>query len=528
MLRRRTCARRLHGRPGLRASGDRPCRQHIPTAARRDVRRRTVVRRTGGRSTAIRRSNELVAAALVDNTDLRIAVARIEEAERDLREVDAALFPEVDLRRHRTRSRVEHAVAPPPSGVPLRCATTCALPCRPRSRSISGAACAARPRRRARKRSARATRKDVVTLTLAGCTAQTYFSAALARRADRGDARDTAHARRFSYTIVQPARRGRARLRPRVAPGPGRARRCIGAAARSCAPARARRAPARHADRQARPEDRPGDLDALPRPAACRRRACPRCCSSADPTSAGRAGPGRGQRADRRGDGGAAPDDFADRRLSAPRALRCRALLRYGSRIWSHRLRTGAADLRRRPAARPQSKGSEALRSRKCSPPTRKSIQTAFREVADALTDTQQTTAAADGSGRARRCGARRAAACESTLRSRVLSPFLDVLDAQRTRQRSRACADHQSAGAAGRKRRSDEGAGRRVVRRTGAGGEVAMEMASSADPSHWSTSHSTDHGSGRRVVRLQPSVKRASGRSCATGGELSSRRRMS
>ena len=57
--------------------------------------------------------NDLVAKALVNNTDIKLAAARIEEADAVMREVGAALFPEVDLGATGTRSRVTEAGAFP-------------------------------------------------------------------------------------------------------------------------------------------------------------------------------------------------------------------------------------------------------------------------------------------------------------------------------------------------------------------------------------------------------------------------------
>ena len=57
--------------------------------------------------------NDLVAKALVNNTDIKLAAARIEEADAVMREVGAALFPEVDLDAKGTRSRVTEAGAFP-------------------------------------------------------------------------------------------------------------------------------------------------------------------------------------------------------------------------------------------------------------------------------------------------------------------------------------------------------------------------------------------------------------------------------
>lgn len=55
----------------------------------------------------------LVEQALRDNTDLQLAVARIEEADGFMREVGAALLPEIDLGGTAARSRVSEATATP-------------------------------------------------------------------------------------------------------------------------------------------------------------------------------------------------------------------------------------------------------------------------------------------------------------------------------------------------------------------------------------------------------------------------------
>jgi len=57
--------------------------------------------------------NDLVAQALDNNTDIKIAVARIEEADAFLREVGAALFPRVDLDAAGSRSRITQRGANP-------------------------------------------------------------------------------------------------------------------------------------------------------------------------------------------------------------------------------------------------------------------------------------------------------------------------------------------------------------------------------------------------------------------------------
>ncbi|MDZ4099297.1 MAG: efflux transporter outer membrane subunit [Methylophilaceae bacterium] len=50
--------------------------------------------------------NDLVTKALANNTDIKLAVARVEEADAYMREVGASLFPQVDLGSSATRSRV--------------------------------------------------------------------------------------------------------------------------------------------------------------------------------------------------------------------------------------------------------------------------------------------------------------------------------------------------------------------------------------------------------------------------------------
>lgn len=66
--------------------------------------------------------NDLVAKAQANNTDIKLAVARVEEADAYLREVGAALFPQIDLNSSAARSRITQLGATPlPSGVnPIR------------------------------------------------------------------------------------------------------------------------------------------------------------------------------------------------------------------------------------------------------------------------------------------------------------------------------------------------------------------------------------------------------------------------
>ncbi len=63
--------------------------------------------------------NALVERALVENTSVQRAAARIEQADGVLREVGAALFPDVGLGAAASRSRISGVGAPVPAGAPL-------------------------------------------------------------------------------------------------------------------------------------------------------------------------------------------------------------------------------------------------------------------------------------------------------------------------------------------------------------------------------------------------------------------------
>ena len=116
--------------------------------------------------------DDLVAAALSDNLDVAAAVARIEEFDADLREANAALFPEIDLGGTAARSRSSGAVAAPQSirvssDLRIALSTSFEIDFWGRLRRLLESARA----------QVLATHyaKDVVTLSLAGLTSQTYF-----------------------------------------------------------------------------------------------------------------------------------------------------------------------------------------------------------------------------------------------------------------------------------------------------------------------------------------------------------------
>jgi multidrug efflux system outer membrane protein len=117
--------------------------------------------------------DEYVATALSDNLDVAFAVARIQEVDAQLREANAALFPEIDLNALGARSRSSGSLTSP---TPIRISndfrialsTAFEIDFWGRLRRLVEAAQA----------QALATHyaKDVVTLSLAGLTAQTYFA----------------------------------------------------------------------------------------------------------------------------------------------------------------------------------------------------------------------------------------------------------------------------------------------------------------------------------------------------------------
>jgi multidrug efflux system outer membrane protein len=119
--------------------------------------------------------NELIAAALERNADIRLAVARIEEADANLREAGAAFLPEIDLNAgaNRSRSSITTAVPIPPGVPPVRTDYRLALST---SYEIDfwGKLRRGVESLRAQALSSRYA-LDVVQLTLVGLTTQAYF-----------------------------------------------------------------------------------------------------------------------------------------------------------------------------------------------------------------------------------------------------------------------------------------------------------------------------------------------------------------
>jgi multidrug efflux system outer membrane protein len=119
--------------------------------------------------------DKLVAVGLENNTDVRIAVARIEEAEALMREASSVLFPEIDLNSAAGRQRASGRTGPLPPGAVIQrnnfllsASTSFELDFWGRLRRAQEAA-------RAQYMATRYGR-DVVALSLAANIAQTYFN----------------------------------------------------------------------------------------------------------------------------------------------------------------------------------------------------------------------------------------------------------------------------------------------------------------------------------------------------------------
>jgi multidrug efflux system outer membrane protein len=145
--------------------------------------------------------NRLVDTALSRSADIRLAVARLEEAEAALRETGAALLPELDLVENSTRSRSSSTTATPlPAGTPLirknhrlTLATSFELDFWGKLRRASESA-------RAQALASRHGR-DVAALTLAASTTRLYF-AVRSSQAQVAAARDTLASRVASLSIA--------------------------------------------------------------------------------------------------------------------------------------------------------------------------------------------------------------------------------------------------------------------------------------------------------------------------------------
>ena len=120
--------------------------------------------------------NELVAAARKTNADIRLAAARVQEAEGVLREARAALWPDVSAGYTYSRSRVSTtSVPPPPAGTAMRPSHSLVLASTSYELDFWGKYARASEAAQANLLASRLS-QDTVALTLAGATAQTYFA----------------------------------------------------------------------------------------------------------------------------------------------------------------------------------------------------------------------------------------------------------------------------------------------------------------------------------------------------------------
>lgn len=144
--------------------------------------------------------NDLVAAAQTNSADIRLAAAQVAEARGVLREVNAGLFPELDLGINDTESRVSTVTATPALNPITRADKRVAVSTsyeldfwgRLRRGTEAGRAAALSTRYG----------RDVVALTQAGTTAQTYF-ALRAADAQIAVTRETIKAREDSLELVK-------------------------------------------------------------------------------------------------------------------------------------------------------------------------------------------------------------------------------------------------------------------------------------------------------------------------------------
>jgi multidrug efflux system outer membrane protein len=120
--------------------------------------------------------NDLVTLTLKNNADLRMALAQIDEAEAILAETGANLVPEIDLDASNTKARTSSLTAQPlPPGTPLLTRSSRITLSTAFELDLWGKLRRATQSARAQVLSSRYAR-DVTALTLAGTTARTYFT----------------------------------------------------------------------------------------------------------------------------------------------------------------------------------------------------------------------------------------------------------------------------------------------------------------------------------------------------------------
>ena len=146
--------------------------------------------------------NELIASAQKSNTDMRLAAARVQEAEAIFREARGALFPDVTGGYSATRTKVSTRTEPPPAATAgLERSQQQLLASTNFEVDFWGKFARANEAAQANLLSLRLS-QDVVALTLAGATAQAYF-ALRSLDAQVEVLENTIRVRRDSLTIAQ-------------------------------------------------------------------------------------------------------------------------------------------------------------------------------------------------------------------------------------------------------------------------------------------------------------------------------------
>jgi len=372
--------------------------------------------------------DQLVATAIDRNSDIRLAVARIEEADANLRVANAAFLPEIDAVAAPNRQRFSQNVAvPTPAPFPttrgdIRVAATTSFELdfwgklRRAAESVRAQALGTRYA------------KDVVVLTLAGLTAQAYFSL---RSLDA----QVAVTRRTLASREQYLDFIRRRARGGIASGldVAQAEASLADSASVLKDLLRQRSLAEHllGSLTGRLDITVagGDLLALPVPPLppvdlpsdlIERRPDVRLAEQALVSSNALVGVARAAMLPTISFTGA--DGWESKALST--------LLQGGSRIWTlgFGLSLPVFDAGRYAALTDAAKA----RAQQSVAGYQKSIETAFREVADALSNAQQTTAAEDDY-RARVEAARNALRLARMRYEAGYSAYLEVLDAERT-----------------------------------------------------------------------------------------------
>jgi len=372
--------------------------------------------------------DELVASARARNADIRLAAARVREAEAVLREAGAAFYPDIAGGYSATRSKVSSRTTPPPqASAPLERSQHGLTASTSFELDFWGRFARAGEAARANLLASRFSR-EVVALTLAGATAQAYF-ALRALDAQIAVLDNTLRVRRDSFAIA------RARLEAGLA-----SELDVHQAQGALSDALVQR---RDAERLRSGVERqlaqlagrldlklsPADLFALPPPPApppglparlLERR--PDIRSAEQSLIAANAQIGVARAA-------LFPTISLTAALGAQSAELAN-LLSSGAGIWS--LGFGLAlpifDAGRREARVEQ---ADARREQALAAYQR-SIETAFREVADALVNVEQTSGV-ESELEARLRAARSALELSSLRYESGYSPYLEVLDAQRT-----------------------------------------------------------------------------------------------